>query len=281
MWRGARQRADDMTHPDDRFAAWLAALEARHLADLTFAEVSRSLRALSSTYVERRHTIAGGSALSGAGKRAAFALFYAPLHYLTVRAIVEALPRATSEVSLILDLGCGIGAAGAAWALACSPDVARPHRSRPRGDTKTPKVIGIDRHPWALGEAAWTYRELNINGHTVRDDAARARLPKGRAAILAAFTMNELSATARDAVLPRLLERTDNGDRVLVVEPLAGFVAPWWKEWRAAFEGAGGRADEWRFRVELPPIVGKLDRAAGLDHRELTARSLWAPDRAG
>jgi hypothetical protein len=37
----------------------------------------------------------------------------------------------------------------------------------------------------------------------------------------------------------------------------------------------GGRADEWRFRAELPPIVAKLDRAAGLDHRELTARSLW------
>ena len=33
---------------------WLAALEKRHLSDLTFAEVSRALRALSSTYVERR-----------------------------------------------------------------------------------------------------------------------------------------------------------------------------------------------------------------------------------
>jgi hypothetical protein len=27
--------------------------------------------------------------------------------------------------------------------------------------------------------------------------------------------------------------------------------------------------------VELPPIVAKLDRAAGLNHRELTCRSLW------
>jgi hypothetical protein len=37
----------------------------------------------------------------------------------------------------------------------------------------------------------------------------------------------------------------------------------------------GGRADEWRFRTELPAIVMKLDRSAKLDHRELTARSLW------
>jgi hypothetical protein len=27
--------------------------------------------------------------------------------------------------------------------------------------------------------------------------------------------------------------------------------------------------------VELPAIVAKLDRAAGLDHREITGRSLW------
>jgi hypothetical protein len=27
-------------------------------------------------------------------------------------------------------------------------------------------------------------------------------------------------------------------------------------------------------RAELPPIVQKLDRAAGLNHRELTGRSL-------
>ncbi|MFN7982711.1 MAG: hypothetical protein U0Q11_12700 [Vicinamibacterales bacterium] len=59
--------------------AWLSALETRQMADLTFQEVSRSLRALSSTYVERRATLAKGGAMSGAGKRAAFALFYAPL----------------------------------------------------------------------------------------------------------------------------------------------------------------------------------------------------------
>ena len=53
------------------FAEWMSSLEARHLADLTFQEVSRSLRALSSTYVERRQKLAGGAALSGAGKRAA------------------------------------------------------------------------------------------------------------------------------------------------------------------------------------------------------------------
>ena len=102
----------------DRFADWMRDLEARHLADLTFAEVSRALRALSSNYVERRGTLAAGGPLAGAGKRAAFALFYGPLHYLLVQNIVSALDAAKGQVSTLVDLGCGTGAAGAAWAAA-------------------------------------------------------------------------------------------------------------------------------------------------------------------
>jgi hypothetical protein len=96
-----------------------------------------------------------------------------------------------------------------------------------------------------------------------------------RDGMLAAFTVNELPDASRDALLPKFLDRGRRGGRVLVVEPIAGGVARWWSGWRREFEQVGGRADEWRFRTELPPIVTKLDRAAGLDHRELTARSLW------
>ena len=92
--------------------------------------------------------------------------------------------------------------------------------------------------------------------------------------MVAAFAVNELSAATRDRLLPRLLSHAERGGRVLVVEPLAGFVAPWWPDWQRAFQSSGGRADEWRTPVSLPPIVEKLDRAAGLNHRELTGRSL-------
>jgi len=37
----------------------------------------------------------------------------------------------------------------------------------------------------------------------------------------------------------------------------------------------GAREDEWRFAAELPERMRLLDRAAGLDHAVLTARSLW------
>jgi hypothetical protein len=265
----AELRAHVPTH-HEHFAAWIAALETRQLAELTFQEVSRSLRALSSTYVERRGRLGEGAALSGAGKRAAFALFYGPLHYLLVREIVQALPGAIDRPAALIDLGCGTGAAGAAWAAAC----ARP-----------PSVVGVDRHPWALGEADWTYRQFGLPARTRQEDVARATLPKPPVSLLAAFTLNELPDGARDAVLRRLFDRAAAGDRVLIVEPLARGVAPWWERWQEHAIAAGGRGDEWRFRVELPAIVTKLDRAAGLNHRELTGRSLWLggapPTRAG
>jgi methyltransferase family protein len=242
------------------FNTWVASLETRHLADLTFPEVSRALRALSSTYVERRGKIPEGAALAGAGKRAAFALFYGPLHFLIVRAIVESTPGATDPPPTLVDLGCGTGAASAAWASACA---------------KPPAIIAIDRHKWALDEAATTFREFGLTARTRVGNIEAVDLPKGPAAFLAAFALNELADAPREALLDALLGRAASGDRVLVVEPLAGFVAPWWRKWAARVQAAGGRATEWRHAAALPAIVAKLDRAAGLRHDELTARSLY------
>lgn len=248
----------------------MAALEARHLANLTFPEVSRALRALSATYVERRRGIEAGAALSGAGKRAAFALFYGPLHFLLVREIVRALPGATDVAGAthttrtLVDLGCGSGAAGAAWASVHRPPL---------------NVVGIDRHPWAAKEAAATYRAFGLSARTLVSDVASADLPSRSAAVLAAFVLNELPEAARERLLARLVDRGEKGTPILIVEPLAGFVAPWWRAWQSTIESSGGRADEWRVRPDLPEITVKLDRATGLNHRELTGRSLWIPGR--
>jgi SAM-dependent methyltransferase len=239
----------------------VADLEDRHLAELTFQEVARALRALSSAYVERRQQLGAGAALSGAGKRAAFALFYAPLHFLLVEHAVKSLTRSEAEAfTAVVDLGCGTGAAGAAWVSACR---------------SVRRVIGVDRHPWTLGEAARTYRAFGVTAETRRSDVTAFRFPPSPTAIVAAFTMNELADDSRDALFARLFDRARRGDAVLIVEPLAGFVAPWWSRWARECEAIGGRADEWRVTVELPEIVRKLDRAAGLNHREITGRTLW------
>ncbi|HNV04241.1 MAG TPA: class I SAM-dependent methyltransferase [Vicinamibacterales bacterium] len=242
------------------FERWMDGLEARHLGDLRFPEVSRAVRALSSAYVERRGRLASGAALDGAGKRAAFALFYGPLHFLLVRAIVRALDAARPAARVVGDLGCGTGAAGAAWALECAP------RAR---------VAGIERHPWAAGEARRSLRALGLDGHVLCADLARAGVPLRADAIVVAFTLNELGEEARVRCLRALLGAHARGARVLVVEPLAAAVAPWWPAWASAAEAAGGRQDQWRFPAALPDLLARLDRAAGLDHRELTARSVY------
>jgi methyltransferase family protein len=222
--------------------------------------VSRALRALSSAYVERRSTIAEGGALEGRGKRAAFALFYGPLHFLLIDHIVRTLPGARAARQLI-DVGCGTGASGVAWAAACE---------------RSPSVTAIDRNAWALGEARTTYRHFGVGVRTRKEELARVRLPSQPTAVLAAFTLNEMPEANREALLDRLLERAQHADaQLLIVEPLAGGVARWWNRWRDRVELAGGRSDEWRMRAELPAIVAKLDRAAGLDHREITGRSLF------
>lgn len=262
------------TDSSDRAAAWLEALEARHLADLRFSEVTRALRAVSASYVQRRARLAAKGVLDGAGKRAAFAMFYGPLHYLLVREIVAALPAGRDPIGTLLDIGCGTGAAGAAWAAESSPRAA---------------VVGLDTHPWTLGEAAFTYRQFGLRAEVRRGDVSRAPLPTGHGgratravdAVLAAYVVNELDGPARDALLPRLLDAARSGVRVLIVEPIATSLVPWWPAWQATFEEAGGRADEWRVRMTLPSLVARLDRAAGLRHETLTGRSLWLDGREG
>lgn len=267
----------------DSVIAWMSALEARQLADLTFPEVSRALRALSATYVERRGRLGEGAALSGAGKRAAFALFYGPLHFLLMRHVVGALGSPFTKVGTILDLGCGTGASSAGWALAC----AHP-----------PRIVGMDRHPWAVAEARRTCDDLGLHGSFSvgdmtaaggrgprvagsRDNQARRHAGQRGTGLLLAFAVNEVTdAAARASLLARALDHAGVGGCVIVLEPLAGFVAPWWNEWRRAFEAAGGREHEWRARLALPAIVEKLDRAAGLNHRELKGRTLTLGARA-
>ncbi|HET7218218.1 MAG TPA: methyltransferase [Vicinamibacterales bacterium] len=253
---------------DELLTSWLAELERRHLADLTLSEVARALRALSSCYVERRSKLAEGGALGSRGKRAAFALFYGPLHFTTASLIVRSLPGAVDEVREVIDLGCGTGAAGAAWASAAGAK----------------SIRGYDRHPWAIAEATATYRHFNLEYRTaLRDIAMTAPTARGRAglragpgsAVVAAYAANELTNEGRVILRTQLLAAADHGARVLVIEPIARRSAQWWSEWQKLFERAGGRADEWRFPAALGATQRTLARAAGLDPRELTARTLF------
>ena len=240
-----------------RFDDWVVSLEERHLANLRVPELTRALRALSSAYVERRHKVAAGATLDSAGKRAAFALFFAPLHYLTVAHIVS-----TAHVRVprtIVDVGCGSGAAGASWAMS--------------GDGSS-RLVGFDRHPWVVEEARWTYRFFGLQGTARVGDAVRLPQADKDDGVVAAYVLNELPDEARTRLEDGLLTAASRGAAVIVVEPIARTVTPWWDATAARVREAGGRVDEWRFPVALPPALEKFDRAAGLRHQELKARTL-------
>ena len=314
----------------DPFSRWFDALQRRHLTDLRFAEVRRAVQALSGLYVEDRARLSRRSAFDSAGKRAAYALYYAPLHFLLMRQLVRALgadrtprfaavpnpepqqtasgqreaPETTAEerieeegpladgggspqesrsaqefgsirepggarshgpgdspmFSKILDLGCGTGAAGAAWALTTGGQ---------------PFLEGFDRNPWAVREAEWTYRTLGLRGKAEQREAGSARLFGKENAVLAAFTVNEVDSAVRARLLHRLLATASRGASILIVEPISRRISPWWQEWTTAFAATGGRSDQWRFPQELPEMLKTMDRAAGLDHSVLTCRTLW------
>ena len=137
------------------------------------------MRALSSAYVERRESaLADHKALDGAGKRAAFALYYGPLHFLLVQHIVGELgasisPRARSSISA---------------AAPASP--ARP--SRPSA-TPPLRVLGFDTHPWTLDEARFTYKAFGLHSDVRRTHAAKYAFPDDTSVVVAAFVVNELN----------------------------------------------------------------------------------------
>ncbi len=239
---------------------WIAEIEARYRQTLTFAEIRKGVVALSRIYVEERGRMERGAVFDGAGKRAAFACFYGPLHYVLVGEIVAALEADRSPPRRIFDLGCGLAVASAAWALRCDP---------------RPTILGFEKSSWAAGEARALLSELGLRGRVHQKPLLEAP-PAGRGeAIVAACAVNELDAPGRTKLLANLLAAGRRGASVLIVEPLARRNLPWWTEWKERFLEASGRADEWRFPFDLPESLAALDRACGLDHRELTGRSLY------
>src|SRR5213075_2765421 len=85
----------------------------------------------------------------------------------------------------------------------------------------------------------------------------------GRTGIVAGWSINELDPASRNRVLPLLLKAARQGAPVLIIEPIARGISPWWDDWARAFIGAGGRADEWKFEVRLPAQLAAIDAGAG------------------
>jgi hypothetical protein len=247
------------------FDAWLEAARGRYLPPLTFSEVRKSVQALSSLYVERR---SGGQiaarATAGEGKRAAFATYYAPLHFLTTHQALAPLGEpAFPGVRVVHDLGCGTGAAGVAAATLLSG---------------RPTFHAIDLSGWALGEAVQTARAFGLTSRT-RRAALPTALPRAGAddLLVLGWVVNELPPGPRERLLRGIEAALARGAALLVLEPLALSAAPWWPAWAERLAPRGIEDQTLRLTLDLPAWIQELDRACGLDHRELRARVLLGP----
>lgn len=247
------------------FDGWLEATRGRYLPPLTFSEVRKGVQALSSLYVERR---SGGRiasrATAGEGKRAAFATYYAPLHFLmTHQALAGLRGGAFPGVRVVHDLGCGTGAAGVAAATLFS---------------EPPTLHAIDLSSWALGEAVLTACAFGLTSRT-RRAALPAALPRAGAEdlLVLGWVVNELSPDPRERLLRGIEAALARGARLLVLEPLALSAAPWWPAWAERLAVWGVEDRTLRCALDLPAWIHEMDRACGLDHRELRARVLLGP----
>jgi methylase of polypeptide subunit release factors len=210
-------------------SGWIAALEQRALKEVTSVELARAIRALSQWYVQKRDRLSGEVVFGGAGKRAAFSLYYGLLHFCLVRELISALGLTDSRPTQVVDLGCGTGVAGAALALSVA---------------SVPQIYGYELSPWASAEARWTLHMLGLAGRVWRRDLLAAPL-QGRVGttVVAAFAVNELATARRERLQHALARAVRSGARLLVVEPVAKSLTPWWDSWQQLFCGLGGRAD--------------------------------------
>jgi hypothetical protein len=87
--------------------------------------------------------------------------------------------------------------------------------------------------------------------------------------------VNEFPDDVRSELLRRFQKAHRSGASVLVIEPIGRRVNVWWNGWASAFKDAGGREDDWRFDISLPPRQRQLAKGAGLSVQGLTARSLY------
>ena len=245
-----------MTTTSDAFACWLDRSRQR-FDDASFREIRKGVQALSRQYLHREGGRCG--AITHRHRQAAFVTYYAPLHFLTVRG---ALDRITSgSPARIIDLGCGSGAVSAA----IGGSLPSP-----------PRLLGIDPAEWALRAARDRWQACGLSGRTQRGSLPGA-FPRVRGGDLlaAGWCLNELDDDARAAVLGRTRGALRRGAGLLIVETAGSRLVPWWGDWREALEPLGATDTRVGFELDRPEWIRRMDKAAGLDHRRLSARLLW------
>ena len=243
----------------DPFPAFFAALEARQRAELTFQEIRRALQALSSLYVERRERLSG--------RRSTGPASVPPSRSTTGRCTSCSCARSCARSGRA---AARLGASSI-WAAALGRPAPRGRSGARRPHGRRDRQQRLGRRRGALDAAA---------ARSARQGQPRRRGVGGAAGPAARHPrrVHRQRAAGRRAraLLPRLLDAAEAGSPVLIVEPIARRMSPWWPEWAGPSAQAGGREDEWRCR---PPCRRRSRCSQGGRARraQLTGRSLSLP----
>ena len=135
---------------DELFTRWLASLEARHLADFRSPRSRGRFGHCPPRMSNAARNLRPAPPSIPPGKRAAFALFYGPLHLLTIGHIVRCARRQTR-------LRHPISSTLAAVQVSAAPR----GRSARAASLESPASIATR---WAVEESRRTYRELGLRG---------------------------------------------------------------------------------------------------------------------
>ena len=184
-----------------------------------------------------------------------------------------------TDLRAITDLGCGTGVCGAAWA--------RLHTDSPQA--RAPVITGIDTNAWTLDEARWNWRTLGLQGHAVRGDlvGGAARLLKqpdttlSHTGVIAGWAINELDQPTRMQLLDVIDTLVARGVSLVILEPLARGVTPWWDDWAARLAPRGVTAGDLKLDTALPQPLAGFSDAAGFRKQELGVRVMHTGAGAG
>ena len=247
-----------------QFDAWFQETYDRYTKNLTFKELRKANQSLSDIYVHKRDkSLPAGKALETEGKRAAFATVFSAFHWLMMDHLIDELELDRCKLHRIIELGCGTGVCGAAWALRAT-SLAGPA-----------EMTGIDINRWALSEAQKTWRFLGLKGKTKLRSMVEFPKIEQQDAILAAYSVNELPDGPRKELLRNLRRAHHRGATILILENVARSPVPWWDSWATQIKELGGREDTWQCRPNLPQPLALIDKASGRDHSVLKARTLY------
>lgn len=242
---------------------WWAKLEAIHnesRAGLTRRAWHQAIQAASRNYTSQRQRLSQSVAPSPAIQLAQHG-YYGVMHALIVQAIAAYFHIQQWPFQRLIDIGCNTGVAGLTLC-AQLPTIT--------------SYIGLEPQRWAAKKAKQFQLACAIPGKIFSGTGLTWQPQKGDL-ILLSFVLNEMTESQRKVLHSKLLHHLEKGAGILIIEPIARHITPWWDSWLQSFlPWSYSQANlQKAWPVQTPQMWFESHHGAGFHHQRWKARSLW------